>query len=544
MWDTHGITFDACDFVGTGGGSDYGIYSIDAGYNIAKNNSFTDFTIGISATSGGTLTDLNIGQAEATEYNAATANQFSNCVIGVYVAGADEAEIIGNDFSQNAIGLYNESSKETKAKFNHFSEATTANANTGIVYMQTNNDESEIFQNTFTNIYNSIYASQNNLGLKIKCNENINSAYNLVINGTEVIQGSIHPQQGIYISDDPNAPASNKFSTYFNPNTHIHTQGNTAIFNYLHHRNLDYIPIYDAGANYTKTEHDTDFNELCFPNDVSDECPNPPCEEYLFDLKTEIDNLKNIRATHEESSFAYKALTEDISYLEYKLAVALKGSVKEYEKSGNIDEAINLLEQSDREQAAWQKVRLQIKYGRYDKAANVLSLLPQDELKKQQFVQLQELQLRLRTSNRSYAELTNAETAALEDIASSQTTQAIYARNILNFIDENYGQTAMPIIIPSTGKWHSSKASLMISNMNLVPNPAKEQVFVTYNGIAQASDLKAVIYSIDGAIVKVQDLQYGNASINTETLKAGIYLCAIQNADDTVLSQSKLVIIK
>ena len=102
----------------------------------------------------------------------------------------------------------------------------------------------------------------------------------------------------------------------------------------------------------------------------------------------------------------------------------------------------------------------------------------------------------------------------------------------------------MPIIIPSTGKWHSSKASLMISNMNLVPNPAKEQVFVTYNGIAQASDLKAVIYSIDGAIVKVQDLQYGNASINTETLKAGIYLCAIQNADDTVLSQSKLVIIK
>ena len=90
------------------------------------------------------------------------------------------------------------------------------------------------------------------------------------------------------------------------------------------------------------------------------------------------------------------------------------------------------------------------------------------------------------------------------------------------------------VILPMREEW----------KVRVFPNPAKEQVFVTYNGIAQAGDLKAIIYSIDGAIVKVQDLHHGNALINTETLEAGIYLCAIQNANAMVLSQNKLVIIK
>ena len=53
-----------------------------------------------------------------------------------------------------------------------------------------------------------------------------------------------------------------------------------------------------------------------------------------------------------------------------------------------------------------------------------------------------------------------------------------------------------------------------------------------------------IIYDINGELRLRQNMIQGNARLNTEELHNGIYLCIIQEAKGSCISQQKLTIIK
>ncbi|OWY21582.1 T9SS C-terminal target domain-containing protein [Sphingobacteriales bacterium UPWRP_1] len=547
MWDTHGIYLFGNTFNGNNNSTvnETAIYSIDAGYNLVASNVFKDLTMGVCATSGGANALLQIGDPVATDYNPSVANQFENCRIGLYMAGMFYAEVKNNYFLNCHVGVYNDGSEKVTTECNQFEHPNTANTHTDVLYFNTGGSESLIRNNTFVNSYNSVFAWLNNRGLKIKCNDNLQVAYNLVVSGDITgsgLTGSINSEQGT-MDNSSDAPASNKFGAYFNPSTHIHTQGTTLTFNYVHHKNMVYVPIYDAGAYYTKQEHNTYYNEVCFPNDVAEGCSNPPCNDFIEDIKAEIEVLHALLTQYSEGSFAYNALSEDIDYLTYKLDAALKGTVAYYEKSDSLDKALQILTNADTENARRQKVRLLITYARYADAQTAIDNLPLATQEEQQFAGLQQLQHDLRSQSQTYKDLTTAQLSALSDMAVTQTTQSAYARSILHFVQHTPFNPDMPVILPASGKTTPVFATRQNLLLTLTPNPAATNVFVNYRG-TEKENLQVVLYTITGKEQLRQNMLYGNAQLHAANLPAGLYLCVVQNETGSIIAQEKLSIVR
>jgi|GEM_PF-3182243 len=547
MWDTHGIYLTDNNFNGNNSPTvnETAIYSIDAGYNLAISNVFKYLTMGVCATSGGTGALLQIGNPGAADYNPTLANRFENCRIGLYMAGMFDAKVKSNYFYNCQVSVYNDGSEGVFTEYNLFEHPNTANTHTNVLYLNTGSRESHIRNNTFVNSYNSIFAWLANRGLRIKCNQNLQIAYNLVVSGDMSgtgVSGAINIEQGT-MDNNSNAPASNKFGAYFNPSTHIHTQGNTESFDYVHHKNMVYVPIYDAGANYTKQEHPAYYNEVCFPDDVVEGCPNPPCVDFIEDIKTEIEALKNLLNQFTEGSYAHNALSKDIEYLTYKLDAAVSGSVTYYEKSDSLDKALQILANADTENARRQKVRLLIAHERFADAQTALDNLPLATQEDQQFAALQQIQRDLRSQNQTYKDLTTAQLSALANIATTQTTQSVYARSILHFVQDALFNPDMPVILPASGKTNPTVANRMLSLLTLAPNPATDEVFVGYQGTTK-NNLQVVLYSISGKEQMRQNMLYGNARLHTHLLPNGIYLCIVQNEAGAIIAQEKLSIVR
>jgi len=89
-------------------------------------------------------------------------------------------------------------------------------------------------------------------------------------------------------------------------------------------------------------------------------------------------------------------------------------------------------------------------------------------------------------------------------------------------------------IINSAGKLKNSEPS------TVYPNPATDRFFVRYGGInpSQSSVLK--IYTIDGRLMKIQNMNNSESSIDCSTLQDGLYVVHLFNGDKHF--QSKLIV--
>jgi hypothetical protein len=74
------------------------------------------------------------------------------------------------------------------------------------------------------------------------------------------------------------------------------------------------------------------------------------------------------------------------------------------------------------------------------------------------------------------------------------------------------------------------------------PNPADNEVFIKTNGLNKSQSTLIKIFSMDGRLIKNQQLENIGSSIDCSALQNGLYLLQLQNGDKVY--QSKLVIQK
>lgn len=74
----------------------------------------------------------------------------------------------------------------------------------------------------------------------------------------------------------------------------------------------------------------------------------------------------------------------------------------------------------------------------------------------------------------------------------------------------------------------------------IYPNPANDRVFIKMNGLNEKSEVK--IFSVDGRLIKNQQLSNNESLVDCSFLKNGLYLLQLQNGDKSY--QSKLMIQK
>ncbi len=97
--------------------------------------------------------------------------------------------------------------------------------------------------------------------------------------------------------------------------------------------------------------------------------------------------------------------------------------------------------------------------------------------------------------------------------------------------------------LPASGKSAAPLASQKTSLLTLAPNPASNDVFVSYRGV-EKENLQVILLSITGKEQLRQSMIYGNANLNTANLPNGLYICIVQNAVGSIVAQEKLSIVR
>lgn len=547
MWDVHGIVVDACTFRGNNNPAEGGIYSINAGYSLPKDNLFQDLAYGIYAISSGNLEELSIGNPDATSYNDTEENQFIHCELGIYIAGMDGARIMGNYFEDCAVGAYNAGSSRPRIHYNLFEATTTTNSFHGIVNLQSGNAPYEINQNTFVNTRSGIYNWLDNEGVTLKCNENVDVGYNIVVTGDYTaggVSGKIAENQGENIPFDNTSPASNKFTiSCLTTSTHIHTQGITETFNYVHHTNMDYIPICDAGANYTKEPHTESHNSACFPGDTPDDCPEPPCDDLLDDLSSEKSTLQNLQSNFPVGSFAYNELEKDIQQIDYKEGLVLGKTVEYYKEQDDIATAVNLLSQKQSDYADREKIQLLIAENNYTATQTALDALSQVTNADIQFKNLAQLHLNLKQAGNGWQDISTTQRTDLETIANSQTPASFKAQSIIQLLDNTLTMPTIPTIVPSSNKNTTSNVYTPNEQLVLTPNPVKDKLYISINDLADKDNLLVQIYNVQGRLIYQETTDFNHTVVSTTNFNEGLYFCIVVQNGATI-TQSKFSVIK
>lgn len=177
----------------------------------------------------------------------------------------------------------------------------------------------------------------------------------------------------------------------------------------------------------------------------------------------------------------------------------------------------------------------------------LLQLLPLDREEDISYHYFYDLLYRLEQEQRTFFEITPEEESALLQIADSRSQTAFKAQTMLYLARGLEFEVTLPELNWQTafknGKPDNNRTVL------LQPNPAQNQVTVTYNLDNQAQSPQAQVqlyfYNVSGKLVYQTTLQgAGTESISVNAFQAGIYFCQIIAGSGKILSHQKLVIVK
>ncbi|MDX1939030.1 MAG: T9SS type A sorting domain-containing protein [Saprospiraceae bacterium] len=224
IWDNYGIPFTTCTFRNQSTAvtnKQYGIYTIDAGYQVLTGCTFDGFTGGVYSTNSSTTRTFSVSVAT-----------FSNNALGVYAGSVNNVSATISTFN---VGQYRTSSYNHGVFINN-STGYTVEGNSftgylptlapvpvGVLCWNTGDANNQIKGNSYTNLYIGNHAfgdNRNNSipsnGLKYFCNTNTNNAnYDFRVTIDDNI---IEDDSGIATPQGSSgAAAGNKFSLRSTP---------------------------------------------------------------------------------------------------------------------------------------------------------------------------------------------------------------------------------------------------------------------------------------------------------------------------------------
>lgn len=280
MWQVTGVRFKACNFINSITGSEktgYGIYSMDAGYQVKSScsapvtpcpeanivpSTFDGFYAGICALNSESIYPIYVKESD-----------FNDNSYGVSIKKSDYVQIIDNDITigdnltdasecveNYGVGIELINSNGYAVEENELDDVSTmvgksigvlinyTEAYAGIVFVQNN----EVYKNIFDGLHIGCEAlGENRLkdtyqtGLQFLCNENDNNDYDFYIKDK-----GIRPYQG-----NIDEPAGNLFSHMGNEFSDYNNQSEFPI-----------IYFYDIGIPSAKPE---DYSQLVHPTSLN-----------------------------------------------------------------------------------------------------------------------------------------------------------------------------------------------------------------------------------------------------------------------------------
>lgn len=320
MADVRGIPFRGCDFQNHYGGNirshpdkGIGIYSLHAQFTVTDYIAFSEDSLSMLATHT-SFTNLNYG-IYAMAISTQRAVNIEKCIFsknttGVYLSGISLAKVTQNTFNlvfdtllslpHIYSGLYLDYCDGYQVEDNIFQRsAFTTNFDNkpiGITINNSGEQDNEIYNNTFTNLYIGTLAQNRNRsvdgysGLQIICNDYTSCDYDICVTAFESgDQSGIKENQGSQ-GTDPTSPANNTFSykgTHTTSDYNIDEECNRIIYWHLQ----DTLTANTKPKYYSKPEVNPQFDPLNNYTYIKDECCPTRSSQIKYDSLNHINSI-------------------------------------------------------------------------------------------------------------------------------------------------------------------------------------------------------------------------------------------------------------
>lgn len=495
-------------------------------------NTFNELSRGIWSinTLAGLETNLNI------KNNSFIETQSSIRIVGGRFDVIENNTITGTDLTgsvSSSTNFYSIFLIGTSGFTVQYNTITTATYGISIRNSAPNGGEIH-FLNIFTDCWRDIDVRGNNANLQIKCNEfngNHASAIN-VFSGT-----SQFPDQGTCAGNDNKDPAGNDFN---GGNWHIYS---FASFNYNHHNNCTIFG--NVQPDPSKVSAIVTLNncgqcktfQSCFTSALDIIPDKVPLKARIAMEKAQ---LRRIERQHD--------LDEKELLINHLIIFYLKYNQR--------DKAIAYLEQHS--SIAHKKILIgsYIRSGEFTKAAQLISIIPQNNLENQNFVKYHNVLLNLGINDKTIYQINGQQEQDVRDVAGSAACVSANAQSLLKIV---FDEDAV-IDLPDPDSLLNNNARIATNNelineltienksaklVNIVPNPFNDQTIIKYYVPKTGHNAEIIVYDIVGTQVKSVTLNKGNNNlvINASDLDNGIYFIKMI-VDGEIIANKKIVVLK
>lgn len=561
LYGINGVLFYGNNFTKTAStsGTFYGIQSNEASYSLldynTTQNSFNGFEYGIYAANSSFLVPVSVT-------HAVFGNTSPNKIGNIYLSNANYSNIVNCTFNVKSTtsistpdyGLYLNTCTGYTVRGNTCTGVFNSALHTGIYVNNSGPYSNTVYNNTFTNLYQGLWAAEINqgavnnvqgaIGLVMNCNNFTNCTYNIGVQAT-VSNAGVQKVQGVSGSD-PNQYVRNKY------NTASCTNQNRYFISGANSYGLIHASFTDAACEPTPQPTCGSSIISIIPSGTysSTYCPavpgggggqkQVPLSSQIEAKSQEIYNLeKEIKKSPLQSDI------EKLSYLQNELGTLINEKIHEFlndtTNSGQLDSIIVFAKKQNT--SLMQKVLLgaYMRKGDYLNAQAILNELKEtDEESEKSFNFLQAL-ITLNQNQENFFTLKNDTgiKSQIEETANNGSRESsIAAQNILQAVFKNKYQERILLPEVSGSQAIADYASMFPERVKIYPNPNNGSFTIE---TLLTSTQQVEIYDVTGKMVLNKSIT-GNTSINAENLPEGIY--NIKITGDGVVTNKRIVITK
>lgn len=250
---------------------------------------------------------------------------------------------------------------------------------------------------------------------------------------------------------------------------------------------------------------------------------------------------------------ARQQLEWEIKNLEHHRGLMLSSLVRQAIAADDTEVAIDILAAEDGVTAKRWITALYIQEQSYDQAAVTLAEIPTDTEDQAQFVALQELNIALHSSGKTWTDMEEEEELVVRNIASSNTINAAYAQSVLRLTDDE----RFAAILPSRNQEEEGSNKATIDQLqflpthpqliHIAPNPVEQEATIHIGLPPQAhaqTVLTLQVQDVTGRVVRQYEVLPNQAVLlDRAELTNGIYFCTLRQ-NQVILDQKKLLLLK
>ncbi len=532
IWDCKGIHFYNCYMHDL----EKGISSIDADIIVRHGNTFDDCEYGI----------LCIGSSNGVaNIDLRDNNHFNNNEKGIVISGlANEngGDIIGNYFEGcwkpvevDGDGLY------------HVENNNFTDSGYDVLVYGSGDHPSYIMCNDMVTQIGGIAFAENNSQSYFKSNNFVGSSpYS---DGFDVLGMEAKISDIGYSSGNTGSSAKNLFSGITNeidwddsnekfnyyvlhdnppPRTIPHSEPDKHNYEVKDKVNNDDDDDCNTVDPPTVTKHDVEIaiDDYCYWLELYRRHPDNPYYRWMFrKAKSKLMTTYYYWLKQDGEGYSWREIEDILKRLcDDRWKVMLYGHYMKYRLYSKADSLLNVLEDPNMREA---------------------QIVPEDlsDESRESFVRVQRINLKYQTSHGSY-QLTSDELAILQEEAVKPIPESAYAKGLYFLATGIYIPREWPDRISDNLQPRDNKAKGGKEIWSIYPNPTDSELHIAYHS-KEDIEGKVIIYDLYGSKAMEKTVSFIEGSdifLNVSSLKSGVYIITVKDADNRITKVQKLMI--